>query len=252
MERRRSSPVNLDPLVDRGDPIRGVVPSAGCHDDRALEVGTRRRIGSVSPSSDTGRGDRAIAATREYRSTLAAAKAAIQVARTRAVLAANHELIGLYWELGGVILERQRVDGWAPRSSSGSRPICVPSSPRCRPVAQRPDVHAGLRRRVARAGNRPTTRWAFAVASQHRAARQARRSHRTGVVRSGGDRARLVEGGAGQPDHFPAAPTAGHRRVSGDVADKGHVVVGHQLRALDLVRDWAAELVAQARAERVD
>jgi predicted nuclease of restriction endonuclease-like (RecB) superfamily len=69
----------------------------------------------VSPVPDTGRGDAATAATREYRTTLAAAKAAIQAARTRAVLAANHELIGLYWELGGLILARQRGDGWGTK-----------------------------------------------------------------------------------------------------------------------------------------
>jgi predicted nuclease of restriction endonuclease-like (RecB) superfamily len=47
-----------------------------------------------------------------YAATLAAAKAAIQAARSRAVLAANSELMGLYWQLGQLILNRQQADGW--------------------------------------------------------------------------------------------------------------------------------------------
>jgi predicted nuclease of restriction endonuclease-like (RecB) superfamily len=50
-----------------------------------------------------------------YPATLAAAKAAIQAARTRAVLAANSELIGLYWQLGRLILDRQQLEGWGAR-----------------------------------------------------------------------------------------------------------------------------------------
>jgi hypothetical protein len=65
-----------------------------------------------------------------YPDNLAAAKKAIQTARTRAVLAANSELIGLYWQLGRLIVELRDVEGWAPGSSNGSRPICGPSSPR--------------------------------------------------------------------------------------------------------------------------
>ena len=48
----------------------------------------------------------------QYAATLAAAKAAFQAARSRAVLAANSELIGLYWQLGRLILDRQQTDGW--------------------------------------------------------------------------------------------------------------------------------------------
>lgn len=47
----------------------------------------------------------------DYGSVLAAAKAAIQSARTRAVLAVNAELIGLYWDLGRLILDRQSAEG---------------------------------------------------------------------------------------------------------------------------------------------
>ena len=50
-----------------------------------------------------------------YVAALTTAKAAIQAARTRAVLAANNELITLYWQLGTLILDRQRVDGWGTK-----------------------------------------------------------------------------------------------------------------------------------------
>jgi predicted nuclease of restriction endonuclease-like (RecB) superfamily len=49
-----------------------------------------------------------------YKEALALAKATIQRARTQAVLAVNSELIGLYWDLGRLILDRQQADG--PRS----------------------------------------------------------------------------------------------------------------------------------------
>ena len=55
------------------------------------------------------------AAAGRYAATLAAAKVAIQAARSRAVLAANSELIGLYWDLGRLIRERQAADGWGTK-----------------------------------------------------------------------------------------------------------------------------------------
>lgn len=51
----------------------------------------------------------------DYARVLADAKAAIQAARTRAVLAVNSELIGLYWKLGQMILERQETEGWGAK-----------------------------------------------------------------------------------------------------------------------------------------
>lgn len=48
----------------------------------------------------------------DYAAALAEAKALVQSARTRAVLAANSELIVLYWELGQLIAARQASDGW--------------------------------------------------------------------------------------------------------------------------------------------
>lgn len=49
-------------------------------------------------------------------------KERILAARTRAVLAVNAELVRLYWEVGRIIHERQRTEGWGaaviPRLSS--------------------------------------------------------------------------------------------------------------------------------------
>jgi predicted nuclease of restriction endonuclease-like (RecB) superfamily len=50
-----------------------------------------------------------------YADVLAHAKRTIQAARTRAVLAVNSELIGLYWDLGQLILDRQRSEGWGTK-----------------------------------------------------------------------------------------------------------------------------------------
>ena len=52
---------------------------------------------------------------RSYGAALQAAKAAIQAARTRAVLAVNSELIGLYWDLGRLIADRQSAEGWGTK-----------------------------------------------------------------------------------------------------------------------------------------
>jgi predicted nuclease of restriction endonuclease-like (RecB) superfamily len=47
-----------------------------------------------------------------YVTVIRDAKSAIQAARTRAVLAANSQLIELYWTLGQLILGRQQAEGW--------------------------------------------------------------------------------------------------------------------------------------------
>ena len=53
---------------------------------------------------------------------LADVKERILAARTRAVLAVNAELVRLYWEVGRIIHERQKTEGWGaaviPRLSS--------------------------------------------------------------------------------------------------------------------------------------
>ena len=39
-------------------------------------------------------------------------KADVQASRSRASLAVNSELIGLYWRIGQTIVERQEQEGW--------------------------------------------------------------------------------------------------------------------------------------------
>ena len=48
----------------------------------------------------------------DYSQLLAQLKREIGAARTRAALAVNEELIGLYWRIGSEILERQEREGW--------------------------------------------------------------------------------------------------------------------------------------------
>ena len=46
-----------------------------------------------------------------YSALLAEAKATVRNAQLRAHVAVNRELIGLYWQLGQLILSRQEVEG---------------------------------------------------------------------------------------------------------------------------------------------
>tara|TARA_R110002096_G_scaffold24760_13_gene77983 strand:+ start:4824 stop:5309 length:486 start_codon:yes stop_codon:yes gene_type:complete len=48
----------------------------------------------------------------DYPQLLAAVKKRIQTARVQAHLAANRELVQLYWDLGKLIVERQESQGW--------------------------------------------------------------------------------------------------------------------------------------------
>ena len=50
-----------------------------------------------------------------YRDLLANVKAQIRTARVRAALAANRELVLLYWQIGNEILTRQRQEGWGAK-----------------------------------------------------------------------------------------------------------------------------------------
>jgi hypothetical protein len=50
-----------------------------------------------------------------YVALLAQAKAAVRDAQLRANLAVNHELISLYLQLGRLILNRQRAEGWGTK-----------------------------------------------------------------------------------------------------------------------------------------
>jgi predicted nuclease of restriction endonuclease-like (RecB) superfamily len=57
----------------------------------------------------------ALPVSKDYTLWLESLKARIQGARTRAVLAANQELVRLYHHLGTEILERQQRQGWGAR-----------------------------------------------------------------------------------------------------------------------------------------
>lgn len=48
----------------------------------------------------------------DFAALLADVKGRIQAAQTRAVLAVNRELVKLYWDIGRIIDERQRHEGW--------------------------------------------------------------------------------------------------------------------------------------------
>jgi hypothetical protein len=51
----------------------------------------------------------------DYAPLLAEIKARVQSARIKAGLAANRELLALYWDIGRLILDRQRKEGWGAR-----------------------------------------------------------------------------------------------------------------------------------------
>jgi predicted nuclease of restriction endonuclease-like (RecB) superfamily len=51
----------------------------------------------------------------DYAPLLADIKARVQSARVKAGLAANRELLALYWDLGRLILDRQRREGWGAK-----------------------------------------------------------------------------------------------------------------------------------------
>lgn len=51
----------------------------------------------------------------DYAPLLAEIKARVQVARVKASLAANMELLALYWDIGNLILSRQKKEGWGAK-----------------------------------------------------------------------------------------------------------------------------------------
>lgn len=57
----------------------------------------------------------AVALPADYAPLLAEIKARVQAARLKAALAANRELLALYWDIGGLILERQKAEGWGAK-----------------------------------------------------------------------------------------------------------------------------------------
>lgn len=54
----------------------------------------------------------AAAGRSDFAALLADVKGRIQAAQTRAVLAVNGELVRLYWDIGRIIVDRQRREGW--------------------------------------------------------------------------------------------------------------------------------------------
>ena len=51
----------------------------------------------------------------DYAPLLADIKARVQSARIKAGLAANRELLALYWDIGRLILDRQQREGWGAK-----------------------------------------------------------------------------------------------------------------------------------------
>ncbi len=52
------------------------------------------------------------ASAQNYPALLAEVKARIQAAQYAALRAVNKKLVGLYWDIGGLIVERQQTEGW--------------------------------------------------------------------------------------------------------------------------------------------
>lgn len=50
-----------------------------------------------------------------YAGILNTLKEKIRVARTKAILAVNYELLRVYWEIGNTILEQQKIEGWGAK-----------------------------------------------------------------------------------------------------------------------------------------
>ena len=51
----------------------------------------------------------------DYAPLLAEIKMRVQTARVKAGLAANRELLALYWDIGRLILDRQQREGWGAK-----------------------------------------------------------------------------------------------------------------------------------------
>lgn len=74
-------------------PARRDTPDRGRHGHRTVK--------SPAPRSPSG-----------YRAFLDDLKTRIRTAQVKAALAVNRELIRLYWDIGGMIAERQKTEGW--------------------------------------------------------------------------------------------------------------------------------------------
>ena len=56
--------------------------------------------------------DRGISLLGDYGDLLLEVKSRVRAAQYEALKAVNKELVGLYWDIGRMIVERQRVEGW--------------------------------------------------------------------------------------------------------------------------------------------
>lgn len=88
---------------------------------------------------------REIGLSKTYKALLTDVKARIQAAQYAALRAVNKELIGLYWDIGRLIDERQESEGWG--KESGGDPCRRPSSGiprRSRLLRLQPLAHEGF------------------------------------------------------------------------------------------------------------
>ena len=53
--------------------------------------------------------------TKNYLEVLSSLKDKIRLAKQRASLSVNAELIAVYWEIGNAILEQQKIEGWGAK-----------------------------------------------------------------------------------------------------------------------------------------
>ncbi len=58
---------------------------------------------------------REMAPSKTYTALLSEVKARIRAAQYEALRAVNKELVGLYWDIGRLIVERQKEEGWGER-----------------------------------------------------------------------------------------------------------------------------------------
>jgi predicted nuclease of restriction endonuclease-like (RecB) superfamily len=68
-----------------------------------VTTATKKQLTPVPPSA---------AKEKDYRSLLRDIKSRIRAAQIRASLSVNRELIELYWDVGEMIVNRQRIEGW--------------------------------------------------------------------------------------------------------------------------------------------
>lgn len=72
----------------------------------------KRRISKLKSATDPVKASsERIPLPQEYRLFLSEVKARIRVAQVGAALSVNRELIGLYWQIGQSIVDRQRSEG---------------------------------------------------------------------------------------------------------------------------------------------